>query len=153
MRTVVMALSLILLLVSSSGCATVGVPLASLDEDRLAKSMSSKPDKSLIYVYRDEYFGGAIPMTVSLNGRVAGQTGPKTYFMWEVTPGRHEIASHTENVSTLTLQTEPGRAYFIWQEVKMGMFMARSLLQQVDEETGRKAIAECQLLQSAVKDQ
>ena len=69
-------------------------------------------------------------MTVSLNGKVAGQTGPQTYFVWEVDPGSHEIASHTENVSTLKLTTEAGKTYYVWQEVKMGAFMARSLLQQ-----------------------
>ena len=88
-------------------------------------------------------------MTVSLNGKVAGQTGPQTYVVWEVDPGSHEIASHTENVSTLKLTTEPSKTYYVWQEVKMGAFMARSLLQQVDEESGRKGVLECKRAQSA----
>lgn len=130
-----------------TGCASV--PMASPDDDAKAKAFSVKPDKSSIYVYRNESFGSAISMTVALDGKVAGQSGPQTYFLWEVEPGSHEVASHTENVSTLKLATEAGKAYYVWQEVKMGMWMARSLLQQVDEETGRKGVLECKRAQSA----
>ena len=45
--------------------------------------------------------------------------------------------------------TEPSKTYYVWQEVKMGAFMARSLLQQVDEESGRKGVLECKRAQSA----
>ena len=135
------------LVVLLSGCASV--PMASLEDDTQAKRFAVKAEKSSIYLYRNESFGGAIPMTVSLNGKVAGQTAPQTYFVWEVDPGSHEIASHTENVSALKLTTEAGKAYYVWQEVKMGAFMARSQLQQVDEETGRKGVLECKRAQSA----
>jgi hypothetical protein len=128
------------------GCASV--PMASLDDDTRGKSFSVRPDKSSIYLYRNESLGGAIPMTVALDGKVAGQTGPQTYFMWEVDPGAHEIASHAENIVTIKLTTEAGKTYFVWQEVKMGLWMARSALQQVDEETGRKGVAECKRAQS-----
>jgi hypothetical protein len=141
-------LTLLLVCLSTllGGCASV--PMTSLDEDTHAKTFSVRPEKSSIYLYRNESMGGAIPMTVALDGKVAGQTGPKTYFMWEVDPGPHEIASHTENVVTLKLDTSPGKSYFVWQEVKMGMWMARSALHLVDEETGRKGVAECKRAQS-----
>lgn len=138
---------LLTLVLVTSGCASV--PMASLDDDAQGKLFAVKPDKSNIYVYRNEGFGGAIAMTVSLDGKVAGQSGPQTYFLWEVAPGSHEIASHAEDVSKLTLTTEAGRSYYVWQEVKMGLWMARSLLQQVDEETGRKGVLECKRAQSA----
>jgi hypothetical protein len=138
---------LLAMVVLVTGCASV--PMTSSEDDAKAKLFSAKPDKSTIFVYRNESFGSAIVMTVSLNGKVAGQTGPQTYFVWEADPGSHEIASHTENVSTLKLTTEAGKTYYVWQEVKMGAFMARSLLQQVDEETGRKGVLECKRAQSA----
>lgn len=134
-----------------TGCAVMDarVQMASLEEDTLAKFMSPRPDKSLIYLFRDQsLLGGAVPMTVTLNGIPVGQTAPYTYLMWELPPGRHEIASHAENVSTLTLNTEPGKTYFIWQEVKLGGWEARSLLQQVDEETGRKRVNESKLIKT-----
>lgn len=135
------------LVVMLSGCASV--PMASVEGDAQGKRFAVNADKSNIYVYRNEGFGGAITMTVSLDGKVAGQSGPQTYFMWEVAPGSHEIASHAEDVSTLKLTTEAGKSYYVWQEVKMGLWMARSLLQQVDEETGRKGVLECKRAQSA----
>lgn len=130
------------------GCASV--PMDSMDNDRASKQFNVPPDKSSIYLYRNETFGGAIPMTVALNGRVAGQTGPKTYFHWVVDPGRHEVSSITENTSTLILDTAPGQAYFIWQEVKMGLWMARSLLQEVDAATGQQGVLECKKAHSSL---
>jgi hypothetical protein len=67
---------------------------------------------------------------------------------WDVAPGPHEISSMAENTSTLKLSTEAGKAYYVWQEVKMGLWTARSLLQEVDVETGRKGIEECKRAQS-----
>ncbi|MEW6413795.1 MAG: DUF2846 domain-containing protein [Pseudomonadota bacterium] len=122
-----------------SGCASV--PMASLDEDARAKTFAVREGKSNIYVYRNESFGGAIPLTVALDGKVAGQTGPQTYFLFEVEPGPHEVSSIAENTSTLRLDTVAGKSYYVWQEVKMGMWMARSQLQQVDEATGKKGVA------------
>jgi hypothetical protein len=130
----------------ASGCASV--PMASLDDDAKAKSFAVKEGKSNIYVYRNESFGGAIPITVALNGKVAGQTGPQTYFLFEVDPGAHEVSSIAENNSLLKLNAEAGKSYFVWQEVKMGMWMARSLLQQVDDAAGRKGVAECKRAQA-----
>ena len=129
-----------------AGCASV--PMTSMEEDTKAKSFAVPTNKSLIYMYRNETYGGAILLTVSLDGKVAGQTGPRTYFLWDVDPGPHEVSSFSENTSTLKINTEAGKAYFVWQEVKMGMWTARSQLQQVDEANGRKGVAECKRAQS-----
>lgn len=136
----------ILLLLLLSGCATV--PMDTEENDLAAKGFTVKDDKSNIYLYRHESFGGAVLMTVTLDDKVAGQTGPKTYFLWEVEPGAHKVGSVAENTSTVDLNTEAGKSYYIWQEVKMGMWMARTLLHQVDEETGREAVNECKRAKS-----
>ena len=129
-----------------AGCASV--PMAPQDDDVRAKSFTVRSGKANIYLYRNETFGGVVPMTVSFDGKVAGQTGPQTFFLWEADPGPHEISSMAEDVSTIRINAEAGRAYFSWQEVKMGLWMARSLLQQVDEAAGRKGVAECKRAQS-----
>lgn len=140
-------LFVLVLLAVLSGCAAV--PMAPVERDAEAKKFLPKPDLARIYLYRNETFGAAIPMTVSLNSRTVGQSGPQTYFMWDVPPGKHTIASHAENVSSLTIDAQAGKAYYIWQEVKMGLWMARSLLQQVDDETGRKGVLECNMAQAS----
>ena len=136
---------LVALLALLSGCASV--PMASSEADAQAKTFAVKPGKANIYVYRHETMGAAIPMTVSLNGKVAGQTASKTYFLFEVDPGNYQVTSHTENVDTLSLAAASGRNYYVWQEVKMGLGSARSQLRQVDEATARKDLAECKLIQ------
>ncbi len=131
-----------------SGCASV--PMASLDQDSRAKEFSPPPNKSSIYIYRHENFGAAIPMTVSVNGRALGQSGAQTYFYLNVNPGKFTIESHAENISNLPLVTEAGKNYFVWQEIKMGMWMARSLLQQTDEAAGRAGVLASKLIATAV---
>lgn len=124
-----------------AGCASV--PMAGLEQDAAAKSFQTKQGKSNIYVYRNENLGGAIKLTLLMDGRLVGDTAAKTFYLLEVDPGRHTLLSKAENDSVLELATEGGRNYFVWQEVKMGMWQPRSLLQQVDEATGKAAVMEC----------
>jgi hypothetical protein len=90
-------------------------------------------------------------MTVNRDGKYAGQTAAKTYFMWLLKPGKHEFSSVTENTSTLSLDAKAGQAYYIWQEVKMGLMSARSKLQLVDKETGRQGVEESKLIQEGAE--
>jgi len=133
-----------------SGCATL--PMASLEDDALAKRFVTAPDRSLIYLYRNEFFGGAVPFLVSIDGQVAGQTIVYTFFKWDVPPGEHVIKSHSENPPSLLLVTKPGKAHFVRQEIKMGVWMPRSLLYEVSEQEGIAAINECKLVKSDVYD-
>lgn len=133
-----------------SGCASV--PMAPMDQDTKAKEFSPAPNKAALYIYRNESFGGAIPMTVAVNGKALGQTAAQTYFRLNIVPGKYNVESHAENVSSFPLTTEAGRNYFVWQEVKMGMWMARSLLQQTDETTGRAGVLESKLIATSISD-
>lgn len=124
-----------------AGCASV--PMASMEADSSAKQFLPGKGYSNIYLYRNETFGAAVSMTVSLDGKVMGRTGPQTYFLWEVAPGKHEIASHTENTARITIDAKEGRNHYVWQEVKMGMWQPGSQLQEMNEEEGRKGVLEC----------
>lgn len=147
MKSLAVAFSAIFVLLLS-GCASV--PMAPLDHDAKAKDFSPIPDKASLYIYRNESFGAAIPMTVSVNGKALGQTAAQTYFRLNLTPGKYNVESHAENVSSLPITMEAGKNYFVWQEVKMGMWMARSLLQQTDETTGRAGVIESKLIASSI---
>ncbi len=103
--------ALLAIMSALAGCASV--PMMPLKDDVQAKTFTVSKDKSNIYLYRNETFGGAIPMTVTLDGKVAGQTGPETYFLWEVAPGSHMISSVAENTAFINLVTKPGEAYFV----------------------------------------
>jgi len=141
----ILTMAMVLLL---TGCASV--PMAAMDQDAKAKEFSPAPTKASLYIYRNENFGAAMPLTVSVNGKTLGQTAAKTYFELNLMPGQYNVQSDAENISTLALSLEAGRNYFVWQEIKMGLWSARSLLQQVDESTGRAGVTESKLIASAV---
>jgi hypothetical protein len=124
--------------------------MTSLSQDSEAKAFDVPEGKSSIYLYRNEVFGGAIYMTVTLDGKLAGRTGPETYMLWHVEPGPHEIISIAENESSLTIDAKAGESHFVWQEVKMGMWSARTQLHEVDAETGRAGVLECKRAQSKI---
>lgn len=69
-----------------------------------------------------------------------GRDGIENYFWWTVAPGTHNIVSKGENNATLAVNAQPGQRYYVWQEVKMGMWQPRSNLHLVDEATGREAV-------------
>ena len=128
------------------GCASV--PMASPEADAKAKSFVAATDGNAeLYVYRNEAMGGAIKMPLLLDNMSIGDTGPHTYVFKEVTPGKHTIVSKTENDVSLEINAQPGQTYYVWQEVKMGVWSARSALHQVDEKTGQQAVKECKLIE------
>ena len=143
-----LAIAALALVTLTSGCASV--PMASLEADQQARQFQVEPGTSNIYLYRNETFGSAISMPVSLDGKIAGNSGPQTFFLWKVAPGPHEVASHTEHTSSITINAMAGHNHFVWQEVKMGMWQADSALQEVTEEVGRKGVLECKRAASQI---
>lgn len=133
-----------------SGCATAN--LAPKEQDIAAKEFKFQPEKASIYLYRNEVFGAAVPLPVSVNGKNIGRTVSKSYFHLNLKPGKYNFESQAEDISNLELNLEPNKKYYIWQEVKMGMWMARSLLQGVDESTGQSGVIESNLLATTIKD-
>lgn len=131
----------------ATGCASV--PMADANHDAQAKAFVAPADQANIYVYRNESIGAAVKMPVSLNDRPVGKTVAKTYLLLTVPAGQHTLKSEAENDSVLQLATEAGRNYFVWQEVKMGVFSARNKLQLVDDAQGRKGVNESKLAQTA----
>lgn len=134
------------LIILLSGCASA--PMANAGRDNQAKSFAVKTGLSNIYVYRNESFGAAVKMDVVLDGKQVGQTVAKSYFLLEVSPGKHTIISKAENDSVLDINAEAGKNCFVWQEVKMGLLYARNNLQLVDESVGKAGVFESKLLES-----
>lgn len=133
-----------------SSCASISKAPDHLDQQ--AKEFISSPNYSQVYVYRNETFGGAISMPVTVDGELAGTTGPNSYFLFTLEPGDHTFTSQGDK-SVLKTKTEKGMQYFIWQEVKMGAFSAGSELQLVDESQGRNGVLESTLIDSSIGKQ
>ncbi|MBK6850206.1 MAG: DUF2846 domain-containing protein [Burkholderiales bacterium] len=138
-------LMLVALAVIATGCASVNKAPASADAE--AKQFKSNAATSQVYVYRNETMGAAISMPVTVDGKLAGTTGANSYFKFDLPAGDHKFTSQGDG-SQLSVTTELGKLYFIWQEVKMGAFAAGSKLQLVSDEVGKKAVLECARIQS-----
>jgi hypothetical protein len=139
-----------LLVVFQVGCASVNKALDS--EDSEAKKFVSKPGISHVYVYRNEILGAALSMPVTVNGFLAGMSGPKSFFKFDLAPGQYIFTSQGD-ISKLTIITEPSKNYFVWQEVKMGFWSGNSKLQLVTEDVGRKGVLESVRLDSALRSE
>ncbi|HET7775520.1 MAG TPA: DUF2846 domain-containing protein [Azospira sp.] len=126
-----------------TGCASV--PMGDPQKDAALKTFAAKKDMAGLYIYRNESMGGAIRMDVEVDGKPLGQTAAKTYLYTELTPGKHVLTSKAENDFSLDLEVLPGKLYYVWQEVKMGILYARSKLQLVDEKEGKAGVMETQL--------
>lgn len=132
-----------LVLIFAFGCASV--PMGDAKRDAELKAFQAKPDSSGIYVYRNETFGAAVYMDVELDGRHIGRTASKVYLYSDVKPGKHTVTSRAENEDTLELETVAGKLYYVWQEVKMGLWSGRSKLHLMGDEEGKKGVLECNL--------
>ncbi len=129
---------------SLAGCASV--PMGDPAQDARLKSFpAASAGKAGVYIYRNETFGGAVKLNLALDGQALGSTASKTYFYKEVEPGRHTVTSYGENTDTLTFEALAGKLYYVWQEVKMGMFAARTKLHLVPEPDGQSGVRESSL--------
>lgn len=136
---------LVLSLLAMGGCASVNKAAPELD--LAAKKFEKKPDVSQVYVYRNETLGAALSMPVTVDGKLAGTSGPNSFFKFILPEGEHTLTSQGDE-SVLNLKTEKGEIYYVWQEVKMGAFSGGSHLQLVDEAIGKKGVSECVLIES-----
>ena len=144
-RLIVMVYTAITLL--AAGCVTV--PMASMEEDARGKQFVANPDKSLIYLFRNESYGGAVSLGVALDDKMQGNTAPYTYYVWEVSPGRHKITSYGETrIENHVLTTMPNQIYFVRQEV---VWRANSSLYEITAEEGKKAVLECNRAQEVIQ--
>ncbi len=148
-------LALIALACLIAGCATIGPPTAP-EADAHGKSFTVAQGKANIYLYRNENLS-ADALTVSVNGKPAGATGRSTYILWEVDPGTYDISAGSGAASTAHIVAEPGKSYYIWQQVRidrsfylLGIVIAGSDLHVVSDETGRWGVSECTRIQSAL---
>lgn len=139
-----------------TSCATV--PLLPVTEDAEAKQFRHNDDAAVLYVYRNEWLGAAVPHIVRVDGKSIGQLASKTYFRVGLPVGKHSIetgetctqlpsADSSCKQFSLGMEAFPGQVYFIRLETKLA-YGNPAILHRVDPETGEKAVLECALAQS-----
>lgn len=128
-----------------SGCASV--PMAPKSADAQAKLFAPAADKATVYIYRDESFGAAVKMPVLIDNVSVGDTAAKTYIEKQLPPGQHTVTSKAEHDASVSINMLAGQVYYVWQEVKMGMWAAGSALHVVDAPKGQAGVRESKLVQ------
>ena len=121
-------LCLIISLILSS-CAST------LQYVKIASENSIQEETAKIYVLRPSSFGSAIQFRIYQDDKLIGKLGPKSYLVWTIKPEGKEIRiiSKSENKVILTINPQPGKTYYIKQNVKLGFAIARTGLEFIDE--------------------
>ncbi|MFN8243317.1 MAG: DUF2846 domain-containing protein [Ferruginibacter sp.] len=114
-------------------------------QDSIARNLAPLPDSAIVYIIRTSSLGFAIRMDVSCDSVYIGTTGAKTYIYTVLAPGTHNFLSRSENKFFLDVTVEANKIYYLEQQVKMGMIYARTKLNPVEEETGKKMLSKCKL--------
>ena len=133
------------------GCASPII--ATADKDVAAKDFVPPHNKASLYIYRDENFGMLYGMAITVNGKGIGETGAKSYFRLNLPAGTYTVGSHAENYTDTQVAMEAGKNYFVWQEVKFGIWLPRSELRQVDEKTGKAGVLGSRLITPLISDE
>jgi hypothetical protein len=106
------------------------------------------PGMSVIYIMRD-YPDNDLAATIVLDGAASITTYPGTFYRWEVPSGQHRISGMAADTGAITLQTEPGRIYFVQQGVNPFARTPMSHFYRVDENQGRVVVMRGQLVPGA----
>ena len=131
---------LIVVVLAIGGCAAT-VPLMPQTLDEEAKRFAPSPEKTNIYLTRRSSLGMAVLFQVHLDGKLAGSIAPETYLLFEVEPGKHQIAVITqESQDAMTISAGRGENYFVDVVPKFGWRHARAALEELSQEEGRKAV-------------
>ncbi|MES2611039.1 MAG: DUF2846 domain-containing protein [Pseudomonadota bacterium] len=143
------------LVLSTAALALVGctAPRATPDADQKAKQFTPQAQTASLYIYRSEMTGASAPMTVSVNNQSLGKTNARTYYQLEVAPGSYTVVSSADNTSTVTVDAEAGKSYYVWQKVtmSMGSGTARAQVSLVNEAQGQKGVLASRLLTTKVR--
>ncbi len=134
-----------------AGCAST--QFAPQEQSSKAKSFSVDSGKANIYLYKTEADEGDRGQ-ISINGKIIGKLTPNAFYRLVVSPGAYRISTVGEDTSVVQIETEPGKNYFVWQDVVKGTaFGGRTTinykLQTVSEETGKKSITESRMMLSS----
>jgi hypothetical protein len=125
--------------------------MASIESDTQSKQFIVAQGKSSVYIYRDESFGSAIKIPISVNDKIIGQTAPHVFFNIALEPGQNKISCFGESSGNLLLSTKADQIYFIRQEMKMGMWAAGCSLYEVSAQEGKEAVNGCNMAQSSLQ--
>ena len=115
------------------------------ERDKKAKSLSPVPGKAIVYIIRPTAYGFLVKMKLYCDTVFLGSTMAERYVYTIVDPGKYNFISKSENKFNFELTVEPGKIYYLKQQVKMGMLYASTKLKLLSEEEGKRYLLKTKL--------
>ena len=129
----------------AKACGSESVDYSAKTDKEQHPAPDAPADKALVYVMRTTMLGFKIHSKLAVDGKWMGVNRGKTYFYFMLDPGEHYFCSESENQDYLALTVEAGKTYYLQQQVKMGMWKARTELAVMDEAKAKKELPELNL--------
>ena len=104
---------------------------------------ATQADATLV-ILRDSGLGFAVAISNYLNTALIGETKGHTYFVTKVPAGRHYVVGKSENTAVAYLDFEPGKIYYLRQDIWMGVLRARTGYSPLTADEAAKAIESCE---------
>lgn len=95
-----------------------------------------------ICVVRTSILASAVTFPTHDNAVLVGATQGPTFFCYYAEPGVHEIAIEADETEKTTIRAEPGKTYFLKQEVENILGYVKCRAVWLDEPAGRSALRE-----------
>ncbi len=125
-----------------AGCAQIPPS----EQEIEAKKFQPVPDKAVVYIVQGAV-GPTLAVGLALDESTQITTYTGTFYRWVTTPGPHRIVNTAPLNSSITLQLEAGKVYFVEQWVTGWRgSVTNSRLHQLDDKTGRQMVSTSTML-------
>ena len=119
--------------------ACASTPQAGHERDAEAKEFHAHPATAALYVYRPALSSLDEDSVLYIDDRLIGATLPRTYFRFDVRPGKHRLHGVGPDAGTIEINVRPGEVYFVSLKVLGG----NSYFALEDTGTGQQALLAC----------
>jgi hypothetical protein len=134
------ALPILLFLVLLTGCATVKMP----ENHHFIEANEVEMDsdgKATVYFYRaNQFVGNAVKFHIHDGNDIIGALKSNCYFKYIAAPGEHFFWAENEKISSVTIDCEPDKDYYVEGDISMGVMMGNPELTLMPAEVAKNRI-------------